>query len=206
MTKKLLSIGMLILLFGVGIGVTPPDTEAQVDVDIDITLQGITILHYFSNIDVTIDSTALAQALGYAGTTVDEGTHSGAITVSASPFSGDADLATDLTAPTGDPSAIDLTIQNVWAVRSITAAGTNTVTTAITDAVLSHSVQGVGTDISISNARVTDGVSTGASVQFNSPGLFSPQFGSVILELDMTTATHTGEYQDGVFTLTASTP
>lgn len=193
------------LLFVVALVATPP-AEAQVSVDVDITLQGITILHYFSNLDVTIDSTALAQMLGYAGTEVDEGVPSGAITVSSFPFSGDADLATDITAPTGDPSAVDLTIANAWAVRSITAAGTNTVTTAITDGTLSHSVQGAGTDIDISNARVSDGVSTGASIQFNSPGLVNPVFGDVILELDMSTATHTGEYQDGVFTLVASTP
>jgi hypothetical protein len=186
--------------------VTVPSATAQVSVDVDITLQGITILQYYSNLDVTIDSTALAQMLGYGGTEVDEGTPSGAITVSAFPFSGDADLPTDITAPSGDPSAVDLTIENAWAVRSITAAGTNTVTTAITDGTLSHSVQGAGTDILISNARVSDGVSTGASIQFASPGLVNPRFGDVILELDLTTATHTGEYQDGVFTLVASTP
>lgn len=184
----------------------PSQAAAQVNVDIDITLQGVTILHYYSNLDVTIDSTALTQMLGYAGTTVDEGVPSAAITVSAFPFSGDADLPTDITAPTNDPSAVDLTIQNVWAVRSITAAGTNTVTTAITDGTLSHSVQGAGTDILISNARVTDGVSTGASIQFNSPGLINPQYGDVILELDMSTATYTGDYVDGVFTLQATTP
>ena len=200
------STRVLSALFVAALLTMVPAAEAQVNVDIDITVQGITILQYFSNLDVTIDSTALAQALGYAGTEVDEGTPSGAITVSAHPFSGDADLPTDITAPTNDLSAVDLTIQNAWAVRSITAAGTNTVTTGITDATLSHSVQGAGTDILISNARVSDGVSTGASIQFNSPGLINPQFGDVILELDMTTATHTGTYEDGVFTLQASTP
>jgi len=193
------------LLACTAVVLAPSDAEAQVNVDIDITMQGITILHYYSNIDLTIDSTALTQMIGFAGD-VDEGTPSGAITVSAHPFSGDADLPTDITAPTNDPSAVDLTIQNAWAVRSITAAGTNTVSTSITDGTLSHSVQGAGTDIGISNARVTDGVSTGASIQFDSPGLLNPQFGDVILELDMTTATHTGEYQDGVFTLQATTP
>jgi hypothetical protein len=101
---------------------------------------------------------------------------------------------------------VDLRIQNAWAVRSITAAGTNTVSTAITDNTLSHAVQGAGTDIIISNARVSDGVSTGASIQFNSPGLVNPQFGDVLLALDLTTATYTGAYEDGVFTLQASTP
>lgn len=200
--KKTLIVGVLAVVIGV---MLPNSAAAQASVDIDITLQGITILHYYSNLDVTIDSTALAQMLGYAGSEVDEGT-AGAITVSAYAFSGDADLASNITAPTGDPSAVDLTIQNAWAVRSITAAGTNTVTTAITDGILSHSVQGAGTDIGISNARVSDGTSTGASIQFNSPGLVNPQYGDVILQLDMTTATHTGEYQDGVFTLAATTP
>lgn len=177
--------------------------QAQVNVDIDITLQGVTILHYYSNLDVTIDSTALAQMLGYGATEVDEGTE--ALTISAYPFSGT--IAAALTAPTNDPSAVDLTIVNCWAVRSITAAGTNTVTTAITDGTLSHSVQGAGTDILISNARVTDGIqAAAASVQFNSPGLINPEFGDCVLELDMSTATYTGEYQDGVFTLQASTP
>ena len=74
------------------LGMSQP-ASAQANVDIDITLQGITILHYFSNLDVTIDSTAMAQMLGYAGTLIDEGT-AGAITGSAHPFSGDADLPT----------------------------------------------------------------------------------------------------------------
>jgi hypothetical protein len=203
MAKKL---SVLVVLACALALLTPNHAAAQASVDIDINLQGITILHYYSNLDVTIDSTALAQMLGFAGSTVDEGTPSAAITVSAHPFVGDADLPTDITAPSNDPSAVDLRIQNAWAVRSITAAGTNTVSTAITDNTLSHAVQGAGTDIIISNARVSDGVSTGASIQFNSPGLVNPQFGDVLLALDLTTATYTGAYEDGVFTLQASTP
>jgi hypothetical protein len=193
------------MLLAAALLATAPAAEAQNSVDIDITLEGITVLHYYSNLDVTIDSTALAQMLGFGGTGVDEGT-GGAITVSSSPFSGDADLPTNVTAPTNDPSAVDLTIENAWAVRSISAAGTNTVTTAITDPTLSHSVQGAGTDIVISNARVSDGVSTGGSIQFASPGLITPHYGDVILELDMSTATYTGTYEDGVFTLAATSP
>ncbi len=174
------------------------------NVDIDITLEGITILHYYSNLDVTIDATALGQMLApLTSPEHDEGTE--ALTVSASPFSGT--IASALTAPGSDPSAVDLTIVNCWAVRSITAAGTNTVTTAITDGTLSHSVEGAGTDIGISNPRVTDGVAAAAlSVQFDSPGLVNPELGDCILELDMSTATHTGTYEDGEFTLVASTP
>ncbi len=191
--------GVAVLLAAV---MMAPAADAA-SVDIDITLQGITILHYYANLDVTIDSTALAAMLNPLTAEYDEGVE--ALTISASPFSGT--IASALTSPGSDPSAVDLTIVNCWAVRSITAAGTNTVTTAITTPTLSHSVQGAGTDIVISNARVTDGVqAAAASVQFDSPGLVNPELGDCILELDMTTATHTGTYEDGVFTLVASTP
>ena len=201
--RKTLRISSVAVLF-VALLLMPAPTSEAADVDIDITLEGITILHYYSNLDVTIDATALGQMLApLTAPEHDEGTE--ALTISASPFSGT--IASALTAPGSDPSAVDLTIVNCWAVRSITAAGTNTVTTGISTATLSHSVQGAGTDIVISNARVTDGVAApAASVQFNSPGLFNPEFGDCILELDMTTATHTGTYENGVFTLVASTP
>ncbi len=201
--KSLRTSGVAMVLAVALMMVSVPAAKAA-SVDIDITLQGITILHYYSNLDVTIDSTALGQLLSpLTSPEHDEGTE--ALTISASPFSGT--IATALTSPTLDPSAVDLTIVNCWGVRSITAAGTNTVTTAITTATMSHSVEGAGTDIVISNARVTDGVqAAAASVQFDSPGLVNPELGDCILELDMTTATHTGTYEDGVFTLVASTP
>lgn len=199
-TSKLAKLLLAALALAAVLGTAQP-ANAQSDVNIDITLEGITILHYYSNLDVTIDATALGQMLApLTSPAYDEGTE--ALTVSASPFSGT--IASALTAPGSDPSAVDLTIVNAWAVRSITAAGTNTVTTAITDGTLSHPSGG---DILISNARVTDGVqAAAASVQFGSPGLVNPEFGDVVLELDMSTAIRAGEYQDGVFTLTASTP
>ncbi len=200
--KSLRNSGVAIVMAGLLMMVSAPAAEAA-NVDIDITLQGVTILHYYANLDVTIDSTALAAMLNPLTAEYDEGVE--ALTISASPFSGT--IASALTAPGSDPAAVDLTIVNCWAVRSITAAGTNTVTTAITTPTMSHSVEGVGTDIVISDARVTDGVAVAAaSVQFASPGLVNPEFGNCILELDMSTATHTGTYEDGVFTLVASTP
>ncbi len=200
--RKTLRTSSAAVLFVAALLLMPAPASEAASVDIDITLEGITILHYYSNLDVTIDSTALAAMLAPLTPEYDEGVE--ALTISASPFSGT--IASALTDPGTDPSAVDLTIVNCWAVRSITAAGTNTVTTAISAATLSHTTQGPGTDIVISNARVDDGGGAGASVQFNSPGLVNPQFGDCILELDMTTATHTGAYEDGVFTLVASTP
>jgi hypothetical protein len=179
--------------------------EAQASVQLDVTLEGMTVLHYYNDLDVTIDSAALSQALGFGGQAVDEGTAK-AVTVSSLSGSGGGGLTLDVGAATDDPPVVDLTIRNVWALRSITAGGVNTVTTAITDPTLSHSVEGSGTDIVLANARVSDGRSTGSSIPFKSPGLVAPRYGDVILELDISKATHSGTYQGGVFTLQAATP
>jgi hypothetical protein len=199
--RRILVIGVLALAAAV---VAPsPAAAQQGPVDIDITLGSVVILHYFQNLDVTLDATALAQMLGYGGTSVPEGT-ADPITISAWPFSGDANLQAHITNPTHDPAAVDLTIQNVWSVRSNTVNGTNSVTIAITDGTLTHSS---GRTITMSNGRVnTLGGTPAATITFPSPGMANPQYGDVILQLDLSNATRAGEYADGTFTLTASAP
>jgi len=94
--------------------------------------------------------------------------------------------------------------QNAWSVRSNNANGTNTVTIAITDGTLAHTL---GDTIAMSNGRVNvAGGTAGSSVTFPTPGMATPQFGDVILELDLTNATYSGEYADGEFTLSATSP
>jgi hypothetical protein len=46
-------------------------------------------------------------------------------------------------------------------------------------------------------------VGPGASIQFAPPGLAAPRYGDVILELDLTSATLSGVYIDGLYTITA---
>jgi hypothetical protein len=180
-----------------------PAAAQQGPVDLDITLGEVTILHYFRNIDVTLDATALTQMLGYTSNPVNEDPGD-MITISAYPFVGNANLQAHITPPGNNGSAADLTIENAWAVRSNTTLGTNTVTIDITDGTLAHTS---GDTIIMSNERVTvDGGTPGTSVQFPSPGMANPQYGDVILELDLTDAAYAGEYVNGEYTLSATAP
>ena len=192
-----------IVALGASALIPVPAAAQQGPVDLDITLGSVTILHYFRNLDVTIDSTALTQMLGYGSNPVNEDP-ADPITISAYPFVGNANLQAHITDPTHDPAAVDLTIQNAWSVRSNNANGTNTVTIAVTDGTLAHTS---GDTITMSNGRVTVlGGTPGGSVQFPSPGMANPQYGDVILELDLTDATYSGDYVDGEFTLAAASP
>jgi hypothetical protein len=178
----------------------PASAQATGATDIDITLPDIVILHYFSNVDVTLTDTALGTFLtGVAGdSSVDEGT--------AIPAAGGftQDLAMVPSGLTGDPAAALLVLQNAWAVRAISlAGGTDTrLNIAVTDNLLELSAG--GPSITISSATVNDGTSNAAQIDFASPGLVNPQMGSVELTLDMSAAIEAGQYVDGVFTLTAT--
>ncbi|PWB67970.1 MAG: hypothetical protein C3F15_17245, partial [Holophagae bacterium] len=178
--RNVFLIGILVL--GAAVLAPAPAVAQQGPVDLDITLGSVTILHYFRNLDVTIDSTALTQMLGYGTNPVNEDP-ADPITISTWPFVGNANLQAHITDPTNDPAAVDLTIENAWSVRSNNANGTNTVTIAITNGLLTHTS---GDTIAMSNGRVTVDLGTpGASVTFPSPGMANPQYGDVILELDL---------------------
>jgi len=167
--------------------------------DIDITVQGVVILHYFSNIDLTLQTSDLETFLGYGGKTSDEGTITG------TGFSPNVDMASSITAPSGDPSAATLTLQNAWAVRAIAASGSSvTVAVTLTDNQLVHATD-ITKNIDLSSALVSeDGSTYAASRSFAAPGLISPEYGNVRMTLDMTDATLSGQYVDGVYTLTVT--
>ncbi|MCD4749135.1 MAG: hypothetical protein K8R59_07160 [Thermoanaerobaculales bacterium] len=187
----------------VGIALLAPSmasAQATGATDVDITLPDIVILHYFTNVDLSITNTALGTFLtGSAGdASIDEGT--------AGPAAGgmtfDLNIVPD--GLTGNPAAVVLTLQNAWAVRAISlAAGTNTqLAITITDGTLDHN--STAATMSITAGTVDDGNTTGSTISFATPGLVNPQSGDVILTLDMALAVNAGTYEDGVFTLVAT--
>jgi hypothetical protein len=91
-------------------------------------------------------------------------------------------------------------------VRAISFLGqTNTtLTIANTDATLDHAT--TLATITVTGAEVAVGANQGTSISFAAPGLVTPTTGDVELTLDLTNAINAGEYQDGVYTLTASNP
>jgi len=190
-----LALGALALM----VSSAPIQAQATGATDVDITIPDIVILHYFSDVDIQIGSNEFGTFLtGVAGnSSVDEGT--------AAPAAGGftQDLAIAPNALTGDPSSAVLTLQNAWAVRAVGNAGAQTqLAITVTDGTLDHATSAA--TMTISSAVVDDGTSNGATITFAAPGLFAPETGDVELTLDMTNSTDAGEYQDGVFTLTAT--
>jgi hypothetical protein len=198
--RKALLNGSLTLLGVVLMLAMTPAANAQASgaTDIDITLPDIVILHYFSNVDISITGDALGTFLtGVAGDqSIDEGT--------SAPVAGGftQDLGIGPSALTGgDPAAAVLTLLNAWAVRSIATDADTTLDIAVTDDTLTHA--GGGT-IVISSATVDAGAGAGDPITFASPGLVNPEVGDVVLTLNLTNADAGGDYLDGVFTLTAT--
>lgn len=123
------------------------------------------------------------------------------------------DLAVDDGAPNTtdvwDPTAINLTISNAWAVRALGAPGTDTDVTVATDSggaeTLTHSAGAASGEIDVT-AAACGGTCTGLT-----PGLFgAAATGDVDLTLDLTAGTglvNSGIYNgDGaVYVITATT-
>ena len=179
---------------------SPVQAQAIGNTDVDINIPDIVILHYFSNVDITIGSNEFGTFLtGSPGdSSIDEGTAAPA----AGGFTQDLNIVP--TALTGNPAAAVLTLQNAWAVRAVSLgapASQTQLEITIPDNTLNHVS---GATMTISSATVDDGGGAGAIITFNAPGLFTPELGDVALTLDMTSATDAGDYLDGVFRLTAS--
>jgi hypothetical protein len=174
--------------------------QASGQTDIDIDLPDIVILHYFSQVQVSISSAALGNVL--TGVPGDSAIDEGAVTAGPGGFTQDLGMGPS-PLPGADPSAVLLTLQNAWAVRAISlAGGTDTqVSITIDDNLLDHIT--TAAFIQITAGAVSDGVSTGPTIQFPAPGLANPQLGDIQLTLDLSTASNAGLYEQGLFTLTA---
>ncbi|MDX1388366.1 MAG: hypothetical protein R3344_04205 [Acidobacteriota bacterium] len=199
---KTFRLSLAVLAATLMLTLTAPVAQAQPvgTTDIDITLPDIVILHYFTDVDISITADALGTFLtGVAG---DQVFSEGVAAPAAGGFTQDLGIGPSALPGPGDPSAALLTLQNAWAVRSISLAGSTdtTLTIAVTDPTLTHS--GGGT-ITITSAAVDDGTSNGASISFAAPGLVNAEVGDVELTLNLTSADAGGDYVDGVFTLTA---
>jgi hypothetical protein len=176
-------------------------------VDLNVTLSPITLLYYFSTVNVTVPSSAMAGLLCGSGTL--SGIYStsaancdlgatGALNATGSGAGLTANGAIG-TNPAGfSGAAVPLTLQNVWAVRAIGGASGNT-TVGIslgTSATLTLSGGTETIEIStplVSTTPVVSGNNTNA-VTFADPGLVTAQQGNVALTLDMSNATAAGVY------------
>jgi hypothetical protein len=194
-----------------GLSISTP-SQAQVEVDVDITFNGLTILYYYSELDVTVPASAFAGlvAANCAGITngigCDQGA-SAALTATGDASGLTANAALVAAAPSISLTAVPLDLDNVWAVRAVGGASGNT---SLTFAVAGGAtlVNGAG-EIEVNSAQGYAGTSgtPAATVTFADPGLVTPQNGGVRLLLDLTDATTNGTYSgaaDDTYTITIS--
>jgi len=194
-------------------------SEAQVSVDVDISLGSITILYYYSDIDVTVPDAAMAALFVgdltgcVAGVGADIDCDSGGTALNATGSAGALEVtATADTTPAPVLSDIELNLANVWSVRALGGGANTTVTVALgADATLTSTASG---SITVSNPLVDDdatGCDGALTAVFADPGLgATPLTGSVCLDLDLSGATGSGPFDGGadagdeVYTLTVS--
>ncbi|MFA7320905.1 MAG: hypothetical protein WC000_05515 [Dokdonella sp.] len=175
-------------------------------VDLNVTLSPITLLYYFSTVNVTVPSSAMAGMLCGSGSVIN-GTPpisncdlgaTGALNATGGLGGLSANGLIGTTPGGFSATAVPLTLQNVWAVRAIGGTSANT-TVSITLGASATLTRTGGTETivlstpTVSTAPATGGSGTSA-VTFLDPGLVNAQQGSVALNLNMTNATAAGVY------------
>ena len=180
--------------------------QAQGSVDVDITLNnGITILYYYSSVDVNISLTDLFGTP--AGCTAVSDTRACALAPPAAAVNANvlgselvANFSINPAALSINPGAVPLVLQNLWAVRAV--GGSAATTTVAITAGTSTTLNGpASSSIGMSNFRVqtpafgaAPAAGPGASVQFPDPGLVNARPGDVRMDLNLTAATSLGDY------------
>ncbi|HQZ61296.1 MAG: hypothetical protein IPQ17_10765 [Xanthomonadales bacterium] len=209
--------------FGALFGAHSASAQTAV-VDLNVTLSPVTLLYYFSTVNVTVPSSAMAGMLCGSGTVGTIYNASAAnCDMGATGVLNATGSGTGLTAngaiganPGGTSgAAVPLTLQNVWAVRAIGGTSTSTtVTIALGASTTLTRASGTETIVisapTVSTAPSVSGSGTTA-VTFADPGLVTAQQGNVGLILNMTAATAAGVYStttaatgDSNYTLTVS--
>jgi hypothetical protein len=121
--RKLITAAALVMAL---VLLAPAQAQAQAsgDVDVAITVNGLVILYYYDNVDVTIPSSVMTQLLGTDAADADATWASSvdATYVDATTLSVDNGAPDSATTP-ALPSGITLTIENAWSIRTLMGAG-----------------------------------------------------------------------------------
>lgn len=193
-------------LVAAGVAAFPSAAFAQANVDVNITISnGITILYYYSALDINLNSTTLASLLTtgctagtLAGTFNCDAGAAGPVTATAAGGVVTASFA----GPGGgsiNTSAVPLVLSNVWSVRAVGGNSANT-TVQISRGADNSLVNGTSSIAINDNYGIATGATTGLggaspqTVTFADPGLGGLVTGSVALSLNLTNATATGTY------------
>ncbi|UXI67403.1 hypothetical protein [Tahibacter amnicola] len=218
-TRRLLAVSALTLAAA---GAFPSSVFAQAtgNVDVDINLQGgVTILYYYSAVDVNINLTdvvgSLAGCSGSGDVSCSQGPAAAAVTAVPTPAVSPTELVANFNiSPPAlgfNAASLPLVLQNVWAVRAV-GGGANTTVAVAGGAGTTLAGPTAGTSIGLSGFQVQSGAAGPASsIQFPDPGLVNARSGDVRMSLNLTSATQLGMYSttagsntDVNFTLTVT--
>lgn len=162
---------------------------------VSVNVNGIVILYYYSNVNVTLPSTLLGPSAVSAGTATN--------TATAVPGGAEATLTNPTSATPVTLGAVNLDILNAWSVRALNTASANS---QVTISGTADTLTAGGTNVITIAGRQVRATSSsfGASSVFPSAGTFiTPQTGDVRLVLDMTAVSAIGNFTGGGYTLTA---
>ncbi len=165
-----------------------------------ITLQPVTLLYYYSSVNVTIGAATLLSLAGGQATAM----AAQSLTATSAGSSLSATLA-----PANVPAAtplrtVQLSLADFWAERSITTptSGSTTVTVSFssTSPLTTASLQsaGAGSTIALSALATSSGTSTGTGVNG------APVYGTVSMDLDLSGATQAAQYSGATIYITAT--
>ena len=192
------------LAVALGMAFTPTPAAADTatgNTAFKVILQPVTLLYYYSAVNLTIPSSALLTLAGGAPTAL------GAQGVNAA-ASNATTLSASLTTPSGTAPSVNnvaLTLSNFWAVRSITtpSSGSTKVTvsfasgTATPTATLSGTAN-TSAKIALSNLATANGSFTGTG--FGG----TPQTGNVTMNMDLSNATAADTYAGATIYISAT--
>lgn len=189
----------ILAVIGLLATVVPGSAFAQAtgQTDVDINFPNIVILNYPATLSIDFAATD----------PLEEANDEGALTPAAVTLASPATIAAGLTPTVGTlniPDTTAVTVEEVWAVRGLSTDGDITVAAAIDTA---DATSGAST-ATMSNLQVSDGSSTGASIDVPSPGfaLSNAVVGDITFDLDISGVTVAGVHTGIQYTITASAP
>ncbi|RDD30183.1 hypothetical protein CR161_05370 [Prosthecochloris sp. ZM] len=156
------------------------------------------VLHYYGTLSLNFE-TPTSEALNEGDATMKvawDGSSSGNELGTSSLMNAELEL---------DGTTTTVTLNNVWAVRGFSKSGNAEVSIVIPsggdELTLDKSI------ITMSNAKVSDGRKTGASIETNLGGIAksAATIGSILIDLDFSKTTLAGSHAGGKYTITAET-
>ena len=200
--QSLLATSLAIVL---GLALTPTPAAADTatgNTAFKVILKPVTLLYYYSEVDLTIPQNALLTLAGGAPA----GLGAQAATASGTSSTLSASLTSPAGAVAGGITSAALTLNNFWAVRSVTtpASGSTTVsvsfssTTASTTATLTGTSAGSTATIGLSGLSTSNGSFTGTGLGG------TPQTGNVSMNMNLSNASTADTYAGATITITAT--